>query len=291
VAGGLIALLFAAVMIKIIRARSRHDLNNPLLEPPVAGTDAPGAQDNNAALKEVKKSIALSQADIMLTYGREAQAILLLKTAIEQEPERVELHLKLAAIFAKSEQKTEFEELAQQVKALTQGAGEDWNSICAMGVLLDPENPLYSNARRPEPPIDDAPPETVQPSKPDSLAEPEIDPEPVPVHIQDKPTESLEDLLNALPDIDLTAEVAEQPTAKPAAMDFDMSALSLDLDLPSTEQAADPDLQAFEIKLSLAEEFNAIGDVEGARTMIEEIIAQAQGDIKARAEAALSKLG
>jgi pilus assembly protein FimV len=291
VAGGLIALLFAAVMIKIIRARSRHDLNNPLLEPPVAGTDAPGAQDNNAALKEVKKSIALSQADIMLTYGREAQAILLLKTAIEQEPERVELHLKLAAIFAKSEQKTEFEELAQQVKALTQGAGEDWNSICAMGVLLDPENPLYSNARRPEPPIDDAPPETVQPSKPDSLAEPEIDPEPVPMHIQDKPTESLEDLLNALPDIDLTSEVAEQPTAKPAAMDFDMSALSLDLDLPSTEQAADPDLQAFEIKLSLAEEFNAIGDVEGARTMIEEIIAQAQGDIKARAEAALSKLG
>jgi pilus assembly protein FimV len=101
----------------------------------------------------------------------------------------------------------------------------------------------------------------------------------------------LEDLLNALPDIDLTAEVAEQPTAIPAAMDFDMSALSLDLDLPSTEQAADPDLQAFEIKLSLAEEFNAIGDVEGARTMIEEIIAQAQGDMKARAEAALSKLG
>ncbi|MPM76552.1 hypothetical protein SDC9_123551 [bioreactor metagenome] len=44
-------------------------------------------------------------------------------------------------------------------------------------------------------------------------------------------------------------------------------------------------------KLALAEEFNAIGDSEGARTLVEEVIAEASGDLKARAQQLLSKLG
>jgi pilus assembly protein FimV len=114
--------------------------------------------------------------------------------------------------------------------------------------------------------------------------------------------QSLEDMLNSLPDMDLNtsdldsadleAEVAEQ-AAMPAAepLEFDMSAISLDLAVPSSGEAANSDQQAFETKLALAEEFNAIGDVEGARTMIEDIIAQASGEMKAKAEEALSKLG
>ena len=44
-------------------------------------------------------------------------------------------------------------------------------------------------------------------------------------------------------------------------------------------------------KLSLAEEFNAIGDSDGARTLIEEVIAEAHGDLKAKAQALLSQIG
>ena len=44
-------------------------------------------------------------------------------------------------------------------------------------------------------------------------------------------------------------------------------------------------------KLALADEFKAIGDTDGARALIEEIIAEASGDMKARAQKALAQLG
>jgi len=313
VAGGLISALFGLGVFKFIRARARrHADDNPLLSPPSgAGGSDSGADDaNSSALKEVKKSIALSQADIMLTYGREAQAILLLKSAIEQEPERTELHLKLAGIYAKSEQVVEFEQVALQVQAVTGGSGADWEALCSLGQTLDSQNPLYFNGVTPMPLAAETPDSDTEPEQDDTPEDPpEVAPEKVSARVEedmiDKPpldNQSLEDMLNSLPDMDLNtadldsadleAEVAEQ-AATPAAepLEFDMSAISLDLAVPSSGEAADSDQQAFETKLALAEEFNAIGDVEGARTMIEDIIAQASGDMKAKAEEALSKLG
>jgi pilus assembly protein FimV len=43
-------------------------------------------------------------------------------------------------------------------------------------------------------------------------------------------------------------------------------------------------------KLALAEEFKAIGDEDGARALIEEVVAEATGDMKAKAQRALSRL-
>ena len=313
VAGGLISALFGLGVFKFIRARARRNADdNPLLSPPsgAGGSDSGADEANSSALKEVKKSIALSQADIMLTYGREAQAILLLKSAIEQEPERTELHLKLAGIYAKSEQVAEFEQVALQVQAVTGGSGADWAALCTMGQALDSQNPLYFNGA---PPIAEAAEARDSGTEPKQDETPEDPPEvasEVDRTVGEEDTvlqppmdnQSLEDMLNSLPDMDLNtsdldsadleAEVAEQ-AATPAAepLEFDMSAISLDLAVPSSGEAANSDQQAFETKLALAEEFNAIGDVEGARTMIEDIIAQASGEMKAKAEEALSKLG
>jgi pilus assembly protein FimV len=313
VAGGLISALFGLGVFKFIRARARRNADdNPLLSPPsVAGGSDSGADDaNSSALKEVKKSIALSQADIMLTYGREAQAILLLKSAIEQEPERTELHLKLAGIYAKSEQVAEFEQVALQVQAVTGGSGAEWEALCTLGQALDSQNPLYFNGVSPVPLAAETPHSDTKPEQDEAPEDPpEIAPEKVSTRVEediiDQPpldNQSLEDMLNSLPDMDLNTsdldsadldeEVAEQAATTAAEpLQFDMSAISLDLAVPSSGEAADSDQQAFETKLALAEEFNAIGDVEGARTMIEDIIAQASGDMKAKAEEALSKLG
>ena len=43
-------------------------------------------------------------------------------------------------------------------------------------------------------------------------------------------------------------------------------------------------------KLSLAREFHAIGDTEGARSLVKEVIAEADGAVKARAERFLAEL-
>ncbi|WP_010108257.1 FimV/HubP family polar landmark protein, partial [Verminephrobacter aporrectodeae] len=43
-------------------------------------------------------------------------------------------------------------------------------------------------------------------------------------------------------------------------------------------------------KLALAEEFHAIGDADGARALIDEVIAESSGEVKAQAQRLLTKL-
>ncbi len=101
------------------------------------------------------------------------------------------------------------------------------------------------------------------------------------------------------------------PSSAPVPLEFDLGDLSLDLDaeaarpgtepaapatsgFPEDESAADalelPD-DPLATKLALAEEFNAIGDTEGARTLVEEVIAESSGPLKARAQRLLGDLG
>jgi pilus assembly protein FimV len=53
---------------------------------------------------------------------------------------------------------------------------------------------------------------------------------------------------------------------------------------------SDVDGDPLETKLALADEFKAIGDVDGARALIEEVIAESSGEVRERAERALKKL-
>ena len=103
-----------------------------------------------------------------------------------------------------------------------------------------------------------------------------------------------------LPDLEEEATEATEPTPGPAQtavkLDFDFGDLSLDLDTPvaPTSSPASADLaeqdDPLATKLALAEEFSAIGDHEGARALMEEVLAQATGDLKTSVQAALDKL-
>ena len=95
-------------------------------------------------------------------------------------------------------------------------------------------------------------------------------------------------------------------------MEFDLGELSLDLNAPTKPMAAPaakapvaaaaaPDFaddgsaaaqdDPLATKLALAEEFNAIGDTDGARTLIEEVVAESSGALKTRAQRMLAELG
>jgi len=85
----------------------------------------------------------------------------------------------------------------------------------------------------------------------------------------------------------------EAAASQPGMLEFDLGSLSLDLDdstegtsAPRSAEAEDP----LATKLALAEEFVAIGDSDGARALIEEVIAEASGDVKSRAQLALNEL-
>ena len=104
---------------------------------------------------------------------------------------------------------------------------------------------------------------------------------------------------------------APPPASNSGPMDFDLSSISLDLGgskddvtqpAPATPRSTDfgsIDLGGAETdeadpivrKLELAEEFRQIGDTEGARDLLQEVVAKATGSVKARAQAMLDELG
>ena len=84
--------------------------------------------------------------------------------------------------------------------------------------------------------------------------------------------------------------LAPAESAKASMMEFDLGSLSLDLGTPSEQPSVGSD-DPLGTKLALAEEFSAIGDTDGARALIEEIIAEASGEMKSKAQKALSQLG
>jgi pilus assembly protein FimV len=123
---------------------------------------------------------------------------------------------------------------------------------------------------------------------------------PVPQHTQ--PPDDIDDL----PDV---PAVPEANTAHSKAMDFDFQGLSLDLGAQKPGAPAEPALDFGAVtggempsapiadtsdplarKLELAEEFRQIGDKEGARDLLEEVLAKASGPLKARAQALLDGL-
>lgn len=99
---------------------------------------------------------------------------------------------------------------------------------------------------------------------------------------------------------DATGPMPVEAEAAPAApvndsgmLEFDLGSLSLDLDPPTQAPAEatwtegeDP----LETKLALADEFVSIGDEDGARALIEEVVAESSGDMRAKAQRALANL-
>ena len=108
-----------------------------------------------------------------------------------------------------------------------------------------------------------------------------------------------------------------KPAEAPVSAAFDLSDISLDLDLPVEPSAKpyasapaslgrDADIGAIDLppldvgdvrddplsrKLELAEEFRQIGDTDGARDLLNEVIAKASGTVKTRAQSMLADLG
>jgi pilus assembly protein FimV len=99
----------------------------------------------------------------------------------------------------------------------------------------------------------------------------------------------------ALPEVSETAASSVAATASPnpgGATDFGDFQLE---DLPLEESARSngglEHADALARKLELAEEFRQIGDVEGARELLEEVVAKSEGTLQSRARGMLDSLG
>jgi pilus assembly protein FimV len=114
-----------------------------------------------------------------------------------------------------------------------------------------------------------------------------------------EPQVALDDLADFTVDLDDEPAPAPREAQASAPVDFDFGDLSLDLESPAAPApasgASDPDLDVggadpLARKIELADEFRRIGDVEGARDLLQEVVSKAEGALRARAQALLDEL-
>jgi pilus assembly protein FimV len=302
----------------------------------------------------------VAEADVYLAYGRDLQAEEILKEAMRANPERMAVRTKLLEVYAKRRDTKGFELLAVQLFSLTKGTGDDWDKAQAMGLQIDPENPLYRPGGHPEQMLNDGDRTFVEPlgattlpasamshgdnsnfmssemspvavdgeldldldlgGSPHSLeATRPLATDAVPNHAADSSNGGLDFALDSV------GHHTPTPSAG-GAMDFDLDSLSLDLTLPSAapakpaaHSAPASDFGHFELsapgsldeptttpddtldggddsdpisrKMELAEEFRQIGDIEGARDLLEEVVQKSSGTLKSKAQSMLNGLG
>ena len=86
----------------------------------------------------------IAEAEVYMAYGRDAQAEEILKEALNKDPNRHEIALKLLEIYAARKDTLAFETVASELYAGMGGQGTPvWQRAAEMGRSIDPSNPLY----------------------------------------------------------------------------------------------------------------------------------------------------
>jgi pilus assembly protein FimV len=182
----------------------------------------------------------VAEADVYIAYGRDAQAEEILKEALRTQPERLPVRLKLLEIYAARKDPRAFEAQAKELNKLTNGQGDEWAQAAALGLSIDPLNPLYAGFDAPA----GSPSEQEQDQQ--ALLNAQLD------EAQDVADAAAMDL-----DLDLSNDATAVPEPAPAAednsLDFDLGGLGfqpMTLDepkaapVPAPEPVAEPEPEA-----------------------------------------------
>ena len=98
-----------------------------------------------ASMLDANETDPVAEADVYIAYGRDGQAEDILKEALRIHPERHAARLKLLEIYSARSDLRAFEDQASELYSLTRGQGEEWPQAAALGLALDPTNPLYGD--------------------------------------------------------------------------------------------------------------------------------------------------
>lgn len=156
--GGVGVLLIAALAWVVVR---RRQMDSAAFVPAAAGTATAAAGDAAAVPAAAEKDYVptggdlletevdeidpLAEADVYMAYRRYQQAEELLKGAIEQEPRRPELRIKLLEVHASAQNAPAFVAAAETFyNEFDGGANPLWDKVVAMGRDVQPDHPLFN---------------------------------------------------------------------------------------------------------------------------------------------------
>ncbi|MFZ5558031.1 MAG: FimV/HubP family polar landmark protein [Pseudomonadota bacterium] len=127
-------------------AEAELDAATSPAEPTSQMFDQPQTSESTAAgpgsMDEVDP---VQEAEVYLTYRRDGQAEEVLKEALAKTPNRPEVYVKLLEIYGMRKDKASFESTARKLQALA-GGTPHWDKAVTMGLALDPTNALYGGA-------------------------------------------------------------------------------------------------------------------------------------------------
>ena len=172
----------------------------------------------------------VAEADVYMAYGRDVQAEEILVEARLKDPKRYAIHLKLLEIYSNRKDLKQFESLATDLYTESGGVGADWEKAAAMGIKLDPGNPLFGASAQAAPTAFDADATVI------------VSP-PTP-----RNTVSLPGELSHLAD---TASTGEPESGSQTPASADMTSLDFDLGLGDDKPLAAPDILKAEMEETL----------------------------------------
>jgi len=267
----------------------------------------------------------IAEAEVYMAYGRDAQAEEILKEAILKTPDRHEIRAKLLEIYAARRNAAAFEAAAGEFFAALGGKPSPlWDRVCDMGRSIDPTNPLYGGAQSSASSVPAA--TTVAATAAiaggavalDSVAaetQPLIGDMPEPV--ADNAPMDFENAGNIL-EFDHGSEGNSAAQAEAQDLEFDLSGIGEsesqdelkldlgmeadngpdsafnfgDLDLDLGESGGnDLELDEVATKLDLARAYLEMGDKDGAREILNEVISEGNDSQRADATGMLSSIG
>jgi pilus assembly protein FimV len=208
------------------------------------------------------------------------------KEAVRAKPQDLEAHLSLLRLYHSRGNAAEYEIAAQAMRAqLPSTTDPRWREAVVMGASLLPGQALFSQAGWNSPRYENEPAART-PAAP-AAAPPAAEKAPAPVKVFDKPVEERKPAPAAAPK---RAEPVEE------AMDLDNPNLFADFGTPPTDvHRSEAQLmvedEASATRIELAKAYLAIGDLDGARSMLEEVLAEGGPSAQSEAARILKEIG
>lgn len=222
------------------------------------------AVSNISGGSEGDEADPLAEADVFLAYGRYQQADDLLMSALANDPLNEDLNLKLLEVYQAAENNDGFDNHAQTILNHLSGNRTHalWEKVADMGLTLSPGHPLYLT--------DDA------------------------QSVESSPTELTDNTLDFVPNSGFTpdnnlVEDSAASTSNNESMDFNLDGL----DFGGSEDMGDGELASVDevaTKLDLARAYIDMGDPEGARSILDEVVLEGSDVQKIEAQEILVKL-
>jgi pilus assembly protein FimV len=212
----------------------------------------------------------LTEADVFIAYGRIQQAEDVIKNALQGNPGNRDFKLKLFEIYHAAGNTAAFDAQAALFHETDGEDDPDWQRVASMGYELSPANPLY---------------ETAASSRPVREGAMDFDMDLSGMDGGDSAGGTAGD------DIGLDYEAGIKETGDAAEnIDFNLDELNIDHEEEDITEGLLRDSDEIGTKLDLARAYMDMGDSDGARGILEEVIEEGSDDQKTEAENLISQL-